>query len=733
MYVNQTYWSFDPIVRQLARLWRAVWRRRWLFVAAAALPVAATVIYVLQAPDRYAATARVIFDRENESLGLEAAFVPRSNELENDLELIRSRETVVNAASLGRELYPDDPPTEAEIGGALKARALNDTDIVEITTEARDPDRAAALANLVAEAFMDAHLRHRRKSASTAKEFIEKQLDGYEERLARSELALEMFKRSSGVVSLPAETTELIRTGADFEKSLEKTRVDLAVAERKRGYLEDELRETKERLLASGTNVSSPVAEQLQKKLVTLEYRYASLVLKGYGPSHPELKSLGEEIALARGELAEAAAGVVGDEYNLDLFTRVGALAEELEAVRTDVATLETAERELSVTVATAEGRLAALPEKEFELARLTREKEANENIYMLLIEKREEARIAEASEVGTARVFSSAVPPQYPFAPRRKQSLALGVLCGLLFGSAAVAAVEYFDRTVKTAGDAQQVAGANVLGVIPYFGARRSLTASAGNRNGRNGWGDVHPARVVADAPKSPAAEAYRQLYAQLTHLFGNNGGSRSVILGLTSSRAQEGKSTVAANLACSFAQLGTPTLLVDADLEKRTTGELAGVAGGPGLADFLRGEAGWEDIKNETDAEGLVVVGAGTNASASPALLASPRFPAFIKAAREEFDLTLFDVPPVFPVADVALVAGAVKKFIMVVRAGVVGAQELDRAVRTLKQVGGDVAGIVLNCAELGESYGYGYGYYRYYRYGYGRKDKAEPILKE
>jgi capsular exopolysaccharide synthesis family protein len=418
------------------------------------------------------------------------------------------------------------------------------------------------------------------------------------------------------------------------------------------------------------------------------------------------------------------------------LFTRVRTLAEELEAVRAEVATLETAERELTSTVASSENRLAALPEKEFEIARLTREKEANENIYMLLIEKREEARIAEASEVGTARVFSRAVPPEYPFAPRRKQSLALGVLCGLLFGSAAVAAVEYFDRTVKTATVAQQVTGANVLGVIPYFGARRGLTGQpAGGRNARNGWSGVHPARIVADATKSPAAEAYRQLYAQLAHLFSSNGGSRSVVLGLTSSRAQEGKSTLAANLACSFAQLGTRTLLVDADLERRTTGDLAGVAGRPGLADFLRGEASWDEIINETDTGGLVVIGAGTNASSPSALLASPRFSAFVKAARDEFDITLFDVPPVFPVADVALVAGAVKRFLMVVRAGVVGAQELDRAVRTLKQVGGDVTGIVLNCAELGESYGYGYGYgyYRYYRYGYGRKEKAEPVLKD
>lgn len=717
MHRNQTFWSFEPVFREVARLGRVAWRRRWPFVAAAAVPILATVIYVATAPDRYAGTARVIIGKDAGTLELGPGFAPKSNELENQLEMIKSGEVIANAVAAGRRLYPQEPPDSAEIKAALKVKALSGTDIIEIKTEARSGERAAALANLVADAYIEAHLRDRRQSASKAKEFIEGQLALYERRLRASERELEDYKRTAGVASLAAETTELIKAEAGFNQALEKARVDLAVAENKQAYYEYELRETQEKLLVEATNVSSPVARQLQEKLITLEYRYANLILKGYSLSHPELSALDGEIDLTKQKLAEAVVGAANEEPKLNLFTKIENLALELDVARAEVAALSTRKRELAGTVAAGEARLAALPEKELELARLVREKEANESIYMMLLEKREEARIAVASEVGTARVFSREVPPTKPFAPRRKQSLFLGILAGLLFGVAAVASVEYFDRTVKSPAAAQQVTGAPVLGVIPVFGRRRGNEYYRVRTGGKEGHIALPAAGVVMDAPKSPTAEAFRQLYAHLAHLFVTNGIEKNVAVGLTSARAQEGKSTVASNVAVCFAQLGTPTVLVDADVERSTLGDVYGVAGRPGLADFLRGEATWEGIIVPTDIENLAIVNVGTDPSTPPALLASPRLGSLVERAKQEFGLVLVDVPPVFPVADVALVAGVIKMFLLVVRAGVVSPQELDRAVHTIKQVGGEVLGVVLNAAEPSETYGYGYYHYRQY----------------
>ena len=285
------FYAFDPAVREIRRL-AAVLARRWrVFLVAATLPVVATLTYVVRAPDRYAGTARIIIAKSPDEEALEFTAAPGlpSNELANQLELIKSREVISSAAAAGRQRFGAAAPSEEELARALTVKRLKETDIIEITAEAPTAERAAAFANLVADAYMDAHVRDRRKRASGTKDFIEEQLRIYEQRLRASERALEDYKREAGITSLDAETAELIRTGATFQTELEKARVELAVATSRREYLEDELRATQARLLTASGDVSSPVARQLQDKLVALEFRYANLILKGYSPSHAEL------------------------------------------------------------------------------------------------------------------------------------------------------------------------------------------------------------------------------------------------------------------------------------------------------------------------------------------------------------------------------------------------------------------------------------------------------------
>jgi capsular exopolysaccharide synthesis family protein len=732
MHDSPTLWSFEPLLRGAARLGRALWRRRWVFTFAAALPIAATVIYVFEAPDRYAGTSRIIIGKNpaDTTLPMSGGWTMPSNETQNQLEMIKSHEVVAAAAAAGRRRYPANPPGEAEITAALLVKQVKGTDIIEITAEAPTAERAAALANLVAAAYLDAHLRDRRKSAANAEGFIEGQVVIYEQRLRVSEAALEQFKSASGVISVSAQTDELVKTDAEYRKALEETRIDLAVAAEKRAFLEDELARAQSRLLATAGAVSSPVARQLQEKLVALEVRYAGLVLKGYSPTHPELAALAGEIASARGRLAEEAAVVAEEDAAENPFVRIENLAGEMDGVRAEHEALAARERELGGVLEGVNGRMAALPRAESAFAELAREKEANENIYMMLLEKREEARIAEASEVGSARIFSRAVPPARPFAPRRTQSFVLGLIAGLLFGGGAVGAVGYFDRTVKSPAVAREVTGVPVMGVIPAFGA---VGVSDGRRRRRGGAaaGGAVPvtAPLMVRAPKSPPAEAFRALYAQIGHQLLRNG-QRNVALGITSARTREGKSTVAINLALACAQFGVRTVLVDADLERSALSKNWGRERQPGVADFLRGEAAWEDVLTPSGIDNLSFVYAGKDTNKPLALLASPRFAVLCEHGAEASALTLIDTPPLFPVADTALVANVIKRFLLVARAGVVTPAELERTVHTLRQVGAEIVGLVLNAAEYGETYGY--GYYRHYYYDRGEKEGKANAAK-
>jgi len=470
--------------------------------------------------------------------------------------------------------------------------------------------------------------------------------------------------------------------------------------------------------LTAAADVSSPVAKQLQDKLVALEYRYANLILKGYSPEHAELNALAREIRETRAKLADEAAGFNGGDGATNPFAKIEALAGQLDTTRAEVVALTTRRAELSTATATAGGRLSTVPAKESALGDLVREKEANEKMYLLLLEKREEAGIEVAAEIGTARFFSRAEPPAKPFAPRRVQSLLLGIVAGLFLGVAAVAAVEYFDRTVKNAALVHDIVRAPVLGIVPFLGR----VASEGTGSRRKRGAAVLPGAVllpvVARGPKSPGADAFRTIYAQVAYLFAENGGAKGVVLGFTSSRPGEGKSTISANLATTFAQFGVKTLLVDADFNRSALGRMFPVESLAGLVDYLRGTATFEDTLSSTPVPNLTLVGTGSQPSEPGPLLASAAFGDFIRRAKEQFDVIFVDVPPVYPVADVALIASAIRKFVFVVRAGAINAVELDRAVNALGQVGGTIIGAVLNGADAVETYG-GYRYSHYYNY--------------
>jgi len=127
----------------------------------------------------------------------------------------------------------------------------------------------------------------------------------------------------------------------------------------------------------------------------------------------------------------------------------------------------------LSEQIRQAEERLAALPEKEMELAALTRERNVLEQVFLMLRERLEEVRIAEAMRTPEVAVIDPAVPPQSPVRPRRTLNLVMGAFLGLLLGVGGAVLVEFLDTTVKSPDEAEALLGLPVLGRIPVLHAR--------------------------------------------------------------------------------------------------------------------------------------------------------------------------------------------------------------------------------------------------------------------
>ena len=214
-----------------------------------------------------------------------------------------------------------------------------------------------------------------------------------------------------------------------------------------------------------------------------------------------------------------------------------------------------------------------------------------------------------------------------------------------------------------------------------------------------------LNPVLVAGLAPKSLAAEQYRQLRTRLSHAEGAST-LRTVLI--TSPQKGEGKSVTAANLALTMAQeLQRRVILVEADLRKPSLQHLFGLPPGPGLAEYLSGAVELKDVMRFLPDHNLTVIHAGSAPTNPAELLGSTAMRRLLDQLRTRFDRVLLDTPPVLPLADVAVLAPLVDGTLMVVRAGVTPKPAIENALRAFDS--SRLLGVVLNESGMEQDYRY------------------------
>jgi len=214
-----------------------------------------------------------------------------------------------------------------------------------------------------------------------------------------------------------------------------------------------------------------------------------------------------------------------------------------------------------------------------------------------------------------------------------------------------------------------------------------------------------LNPLLVAGLAPKSLAAEQYRQLRTRLAHAEGASN-LRTVLI--TSPQKGEGKSVTSANLALTMAQeLQRRVILVEADLRKPSLQHLFGLPPGPGLAEYLSGAAELKDVMQFLPDHNLTVIHAGSAPTNPAELLGSTAMRRLLDQLRTRYDRVLLDTPPVLPLADVAVLAPLVDGTLMVVRAGVTPKPAIENALRAFDS--SRLLGVVLNESGMEQDYRY------------------------
>lgn len=265
---------------------------------------------------------------------------------------------------------------------------------------------------------------------------------------------------------------------------------------------------------------------------------------------------------------------------------------------------------------------------------------------------------------------------PLSPASPRPLILLGLGLVAGLSLGLAAMALREALDTRVRTEDDITELTDVAVLGRVSY------------DRQIQQGV-------LVSQAdPGSPLAECFRTLRNNLQFL---DVGSASRSFVITSSVQGEGKSTVSANLAISLRAAGHRVLLVDADLRRPEAAELLGLEGAVGLTDLLTDQATLGDVIQHWGPDALPVLPAGTVPPNPNELLGSATMGDLVEALHQEFDIILFDAPPLVPVSDAAVLGTLTSGALLVVGAGRAHRPQVTKAVNALQMMDVRLFGVV------------------------------------
>ncbi len=224
----------------------------------------------------------------------------------------------------------------------------------------------------------------------------------------------------------------------------------------------------------------------------------------------------------------------------------------------------------------------------------------------------------------------------------------------------------------------------------------------------------------IVHQDPKSPISEVFRTLRTNIQ--FMNTQGKLKTIL-VTSTLPGEGKSWVSSNLAVTFAQAGKKVVLIDADMRKGRQYSIFGVSPRPGLSNYLSGigvnnEEGSTDLADfiqETDVDNLYIISAG-NIPPNPAeLLIAPQMVDLLDRLKDMCDIIIIDGPPSQLVTDALILTRLVDSTLIVTASKCTKKEDLKRVIANIQNVGGKIAGIVVNKVPMNakkyeQSYYYG-----------------------
>ena len=303
-----------------------------------------------------------------------------------------------------------------------------------------------------------------------------------------------------------------------------------------------------------------------------------------------------------------------------------------------------------------------------------------------------------------------------------------MGIAVGLGVGVLLALLIEFFDNTLKTIDDIEKY-NLGILGIIPSIGdpvkKKRGRIFEKNRSNFNSSTRGLKRRLITKENPKSPVSEAYRSLRTSM--LYSTSKKDLKSIL-VSSAGPGEGKTTTVANLAITYANLGRRTLLVDTDLRRPVVHKVFDLVREPGVTTYLSSATDdYASLIQTCEIDNLSIITAGIIPPNPSELLGSMRMTKLVKQLENDWDMVLFDSPPMIAVTDATMISKEIDQVVLIVKVGQTDKKAFHHTINNLRNINAPLGGIILNAVTSKSSYGsYYYYYYQYYHY-YGSEKES------
>ena len=547
---------------------------------------------------------------------------------------------------------------------------------ISISLDDNIPRRAEDVINTLIARYNDESINDKNRIADYTADFIDKRLRIIGSELDAVDRKISTYKKDNEMYDITAQATQSLTESSQFKTAGLSVENQISMAQYIRDYL---LNDTKLRDLIPAnvaiTNVS--ISDQI----------------KNYN-----------ELMLRRDKLAGNASS--NSPVIQDFDSELAALRRAIIAsLQSHISTLEIQLNNIRREESLARTRIASATRQSTELLDNTRQQRIKEELYLYLLNKREENELTKAIADNNARIIDPAYGSSTPVAPRSVIILFIALLFGLATPFGIIYLMEILDTTIRGRKDIEDKLSIPFLGDIPeYHGSTRQ--------------GSV----VVRDNGRDSVSEAFRLIRSNLGFMSVKSG--KLQIIMVTSSDPHAGKTFVTTNLAMTLALADKKVVIVDLDLRRRTLSKQMGQRDNRnGVSGYISGTiANLNDIVFQSGLhENLDIIFAGRQPPNPAEMLLSEKFDEFMADLRKRYDYVVIDSVPAMAVADALITDRLADLTIYVIREGLLDRRQLPDIEKLYREKKFHNMSIVLNGSTGGARRGYGYGYGYGDSYGY------------